>query len=152
MAVATIVPAPGKHAEAGGHGHGHGGAHGEGHGEGHGHSPPTGYMYHVTWVVCSVVLSLLRYVLCITAAVMIHDGHPTLTPYLSVGIGVQLFCSFLTCAWTSWRAKLGVMISGSACVRDTQQHKSASEQPSFRGAHIRGASGARSLCHTACSR
>ena len=85
------------------------------HGHGHGHCSdeiPTTAAYQATWIVCAVVMTLLKYVFCVVAAVMIHGNDPGLQKYLSVGIGVQLISTFVTCLITSRWSKIGVNISG----------------------------------------
>merc|ERR1711925_16883 len=85
------------------------------HGHGHGHCTddiPDTWVYTATWVICAIVMTLLKYVFCVLAAVMIHGNDPGLQQYLSLGIGVQLSSTFVTCLITSRWSKIGVNISG----------------------------------------
>ena len=98
---------------------------------------PTGSAsYTATWIISGFVMSLLKYVFCVVAAVMIH-GHDKgrcinrplyhdraeclahegewkdgLNDFLSLGIGIQLVSTFVTCLITSRYSKIGINISG----------------------------------------
>ena len=96
----------------------------------------TGAKYTATWIISGFVMSLLKYVFCVVAAVMIHghdkgrcigqplyhdraecEGHggewkAGLNDFLSLGIGIQLVSTFVTCLITSKYSKIGVNISG----------------------------------------
>jgi MFS superfamily sulfate permease-like transporter/CRP-like cAMP-binding protein/Ca2+-binding EF-hand superfamily protein len=88
--------------------------------ESHGHAQsavdtsklPKTWAYTMTWVIDAIIMTLLKYVFCVVGAIIIHDANPLFKPSLSLGIGVQLVSTLITCVITSWKTKIGINISG----------------------------------------
>lgn len=72
-------------------------------------STPT---YTATWIIAAIVMFLLKYVFCVVAAMMIHNVEKNLKSSLSLGIGIQLMSTFVTCFFTSRYSKIGINIAG----------------------------------------